>query len=216
MRKFCFWATVALSSPSLAGAQSDHQTWNAVSLRSSIHEFEYGVEFENRTSESDSKENLHQIKPEIFYKLSKGKIGFIYTFETDGSFKEKFENRYSFAYDFDSYKNKSIKITTRLRQEFRNFADQDELAYRFRLRNAIELKNTFFWNITPSISSEWRIYQKDSAGKSFENFSHRAILNFEREFDSYLISLNYVHNFQKEDGPDQNTHALGLGLTVKI
>lgn len=216
MRKFCLWATVVLSSPSLAVAKSDHQTWNAVTLKSSFRAFDYGVELENRTSESDSAENLHQIKPEIFYKLSKGKIGFIYTFETDGSFKEKFENRYSFAYDFDSYKNKSIKITTRLRQEFRNFADQDELAYRFRFRNNLEYQGKIFWNLVPSISSEWRIYQKDSAGKSFENFSHRAILSLEREFDSYLISLNYVHNFQKEDGPDQNTHALGLGLTIKM
>jgi|GEM_PF-2702048 len=202
--------------PLIVKAESDLQTWNTITVKSRIDRFSYGLELESRTSESDSNNNLHQLKPEVFYELSKGKIGFIYTFETDGSFKEKTENRYSFAYDFDSYKNDLLKVTTRFRQEFRNFSDQGELAYRFRFRNTVELKNKIFWKLIPSVSSEWRIYEKDSAGKSFENFSHRAILQFEKTFGAYALSLNYTHNFQKETAADKNTHAIGLSLTASI
>jgi hypothetical protein len=195
--------------PLAAKAESDLQTWNSLTLKSKLGKFNYGVEVESRTSETDSNKNLHQIKPEVFYKLKTGKIGFIYTFESDGSFKEKAENRYSFAYDFGLYSNDFLKVATRFRQEFRNFSDESDLAYRLRIRNTLELKDKIFWSLAPSLSSEWRIYEKNSAGKSFENFSHRTILEFEKDFDVCLIAVHYTHNFQKEDAKDQNTHAFG-------
>jgi len=202
--------------PSLAWANSDHQTWNVLSVETAYKNTAFGVELESRTSEHDSNENVHQIKPEVFHPLGPGKLGFIYTFETDGSFKEKTENRYSFAYDFKSYKSKSFEIVSRLRQEFRNFSDQNQLAYRFRIRNTLKLKSKIPLDLNPSVSSEWRVYQKDSGGETVENFSHRTVLELQKEMGQWTWTVHYTHNYQKEDAADQNVHAFGLKLGLKI
>ena len=207
---------ITLLLPIVSWAESDHQSWNSLKIKSNFANFSYGVELENRTSGKVSSANLNQIKPEVFYKLSAGKIGFIYTFETDDMFNEKAENRYSFAYDFKPYKTDLLEVNTRFRQEFRNFSDQNQLAYRFRFRNSFNVHVIKFWNVLPAISSEWRIYQKDSAGKSFENFSHRTVLAFKKPFQQFELSLHYTHNYQKEDEADQNTHALGFKLGAEI
>jgi len=207
---------VTLLLPIISWAESDHQSWNSLKIKSNFQNFNYGVELENRISGSVSSANLNQVKPEIFYKMKTGTIGFIYTFETDDTFNEKAENRYSFAYDFKLYKSDAFEVNTRLRQEFRNFSDQNQLAYRFRLRNSILLNGFELRKIVPSVSSEWRIYEKDSAGKTFENFSHRTILAFKKSFQKFDLSLHYTHNYQKEDEADQNTHAFGLKFGSEI
>lgn len=200
--------------PVVSQADSDHQIWSSIKPKGKTKSWSYGVEVENRTTvqEQQSLVNTHQIKPEIFYKLSKGRLGLIQNYVTDGSLNRKRENRFSLVYDLDPWQFSRFNIQTRLRQEFRNFIEQDDLAYRFRMQNRLIFKSVMLLGAVPSLSSEWRVYQTDAGGEKVKNFSHRTIFALTKKVDDFQASLFYLHNYQKEDGADENTHVLGLNL----
>lgn len=192
--------------------QTSHQAWGIFRYQKQVEYHNLGAQLQLRYNFESEK--LYEEQVNLSYHRSNryGEWGGIFTLGTEDGFSKNKELRYAFEWESHSLKQKSWSYTIRLRQEFRDFSNEDYLVYRSRMRNQINYQLPQHSDLSVSLSSEFNFYWNAFTNQGSGFSSHRTILSldFDKNWGEY--ELGYIHDYREFLTTVENRHILAFTL----
>lgn len=139
-------------------------------------------------------------------KTSMGDFGLLLTLGTADQFKIWRERRYALQWENDFYKKGRWDYSLRLRQEFRDFRTEKDLAYRFRLRNEVSYLFYRVWWL--NLSSEFNWYQNSLSTNAPGFASHRSIFGVIHKVPTIEFAIQYIYDYRSARWGKLHRHIL--------